>query len=59
MKSGIRPGTENRYEFCRVCELKGLSLSAMLDYTKEMRGKTDEEKEEIAKKLIAQLRRLT
>ena len=56
MIPGIRPGTEKRMSFLETCLKLGLPMSAMHELIKEMRGKTDEEKEQIAERLEKQLR---
>ena len=56
MISGIQPGTEKRVSFSRACSELGVPLSVMCELIKEMRGKTDEEKEQIAERLEKQLR---
>ena len=56
MIPGIRPGIEKRVSFVNACRELELPLSRMLELTKEMRGKTDGEKEQIAERLEKQLR---
>ena len=56
MKKGVRPGTEKRLSFSIACTEMGLSMSTMLEITKEMIGKTDEEKEAIAEALEKRVR---
>ena len=55
MRKGIQPGTEKRCEMLRIYMEKGLPLSMIGQYTKQMRGKTDEEKERIAEQVILEL----
>ena len=56
MKQGTRPGTEMRCELLKICMEMGMSASSISKITKPMRGKTDEEKEHIAQKLITELK---
>ena len=41
--------------FLKICMEKKMSLEVIASYTRQMRGKTDEEKEVIAKKLVEEL----
>ena len=47
---------QKRNEFLRLCITKKLSMATTLSYTDQMRGKTDEEKERLAEKFIAELK---
>ena len=55
MKRGIRPGSENRLNLLRALREKNMSASTARNYTKEMRGKAEKEKEEIAARLLREL----
>ena len=52
MNKGIRPGTEKRCEMVKCFLEKGMSSIEISQYTRQMRGKTEEEKERIAERII-------
>lgn len=51
MQKGIRPGTEKRCEMLKTFLDKGMSASMIGQYTRRMCGKTEAEKEVIAKEI--------
>ena len=55
MQEGIRPGTEKRCELLKICLEKGMSNSMISKIVEPMRGKTEEEKEQIAEKALKEL----
>ena len=57
MKKGIRPNTENRYKLSEYCREKGMSANAFRQIIEPMRGKTDEEKEQISKEILQKIQR--
>lgn len=52
MLEGIRPGTENRCELLKIIMEKGMLWEFLSESGEAMRGKSDEEKEQIAKEYI-------
>ena len=52
MKKGLQPNTENRHKLLRLCKEKNMSAATVRQLVEPMRGKTDEEKEHIAKQLL-------
>ena len=56
IKKGIRPGTEKRCELLQLFLDKGMSANAIWKYVKQMRGKSEEEKERIAEQIIQKLK---
>lgn len=55
MKKGIKPGTEQRCEMLRIFLEKRMSADLIGEYTKRMRGKSEEEKETIAAEIITEI----
>ena len=55
MKKGIRPGTDKRNALMRFLMNYGLSNGQMLEIVLPMRGKPDEEKEQIAAQILEKL----
>lgn len=55
MRKGIRPGTEIRCEMLRILLEKGMSASMIGHYTRQMRGKTENEKERIAEEILREI----
>ncbi len=55
MQKGIRPGTERRCKMLRILLDKGMSPNMIGKYTCRMRGKSEEEKEQIAEQIIQEL----
>ena len=58
MKPGIRPGTEKRCEMLRLFNEKCISLNQQYQYVQQMHGKSEEEKEQIAEKIIRQIKNI-
>ena len=56
MKQGIPENSMQRMKLLETCMEMGMSASSISKITKPMRGKTDEEKEHIAQKLITELK---
>lgn len=56
MRKGIQPGTEKRCEMLRILLEQNMSPSMMSKITEPMRGKTEAEKEQIAEKIILELK---
>ncbi len=52
MRKGIRPGTEKRHELLKTLMEMDMPLSRIVRMTSPMEGKTDAEKEKIAKALL-------
>ena len=55
MLPGYEPGTEKRCELLRYCLNEGLEISTISRITDPLDGKTEEEKESIAEKLLKQI----
>ena len=55
MQKGIRPGTEKRCKMLKIFFEKGMSASIIGQYTKQMRGKTETEKEIIAEEIVREI----
>ena len=58
LKKGIRPGTEQRCALLKFCLEKGMPTSMMLPISAPMRGKAEEEKEQIAEEALIMLHEL-
>lgn len=55
MKKGIRPGTEMRCKLLKKFMDMGMSSSMIVEITHQLAGKTDPEKEKIAKRILMEL----
>lgn len=55
MKKGIRPGTEMRCKLLKTFMDMGMSSSMIVEITHQLSGKTDPEKEKIAKRILMEL----
>ena len=56
IKKGIRPGTEKRCELMDFCSETGIQSSELLPIIEPMDGKTEEEKERIAERVLRELK---
>lgn len=59
MLEGNRPGTEKRCELLKITMENGLLWSILTESGEAMRGKSDEEKERIAKAYIKKIQNST
>ena len=57
MIEGIRPGTEKRCELLKMIIEKGMLWDILTESSEAMRGKRDEEKEQIAEKYIQRIQK--
>lgn len=58
LQKGIRPGTEMRNELLKTLMDMGLNAGQIAQITHQLTGKTDPEKEKIAKRILLKLNKL-
>lgn len=56
MQKGIRPGTEMRCELLKTCSERNTPWSIRRQITEPMRGKTEQEKEQMASQILNDFR---